>query len=74
MLELGFDGTNAIPASRVFTDADYVNVANTRNSPIRITFNINASQVDWVGLVVGTTGAWLDGKRRDHRVQCIVPQ
>lgn len=61
VLELGFDGTASSPASRVYTDANYVNVANTLNSPIRITFDISASQVDWVGLVVGTTGAWLDG-------------
>lgn len=60
VLELAFDGTNATAGSRVFTDANYVNVANTLNSPIRFTFDINASQVDWVGLVVGTTSAWLD--------------
>ncbi len=61
VLELGYDGTSSNPASRVYTDASYLNVANTLNSPVRITFDINASQVDWVGLVVGTTGAWLDG-------------
>jgi fibronectin-binding autotransporter adhesin len=61
VIEMAFDGTTAANASRIFTDADYVNVANTRNSPVRITFDINASQVDWVGIVVGTTSAWLDG-------------
>jgi len=61
VLEMAFDGTTAANASRIFTDADYINVANTRNSPIRITFDIGASQVDWVGIVVGTTAAWLDG-------------
>jgi len=61
VLELAFDGTTSSLGSRVYTDAGYANVANTLNSPVRITFDINAAQVDWVGLVVGTTSAWLDG-------------
>ena len=61
VLEMAFDGTSATNASRIFTNADHVTIANTLNSPIRFAFDIGASQVDWVGLLVGTTGAWMDG-------------
>ena len=60
VMELGYDGTTATQGSRIFTDVDYTTVANTLNSPVRITFDINAAQVDWVGFVLGTTSAWLD--------------
>ena len=61
VLELGFDGTTASGASRVFTDADYVTSPTPSTPRSASPFNIDASQVDWVGLVVGTTRAWLDG-------------
>lgn len=60
VLELGSNGTTSSSPSRVFTNADFVSVANTLNSPIRITFAIDAAPADWVGFVIGTSNAWVD--------------
>lgn len=60
VLELGFNGTTASGPARVFTNADFVTVANTLNSPIRIRFVINAAPADWVGFLVGTSNGWMD--------------
>jgi autotransporter-associated beta strand protein len=60
VLELGFNGTTSSSPSRVFTNADFVGVTNTLNSPIRITFTIDAAPADWVGFALGTSNAWVD--------------
>lgn len=59
VLELGYNGTSN-GSSRVLTSANYILVANAFNSPIRISFDLNATEADWVGFMIGTSATWMD--------------